>query len=58
MNAVQYMTVDGWKDLVIMGEIITDMVKAIEMVRASSRQNIQLIQFLDDGVSRHEWDNF
>jgi hypothetical protein len=52
------MTVDGWKDLVIMGEIITDMVKAIEMVRASSRQNIQLIQFLDDGVSRHEWDNF
>lgn len=57
-HPVQYMTYKGWKDLMIMDEIITDMSKAIEMVRASTRANIKLQQMSDVGVGKYEWNNF
>lgn len=57
-NPVQYMTHKGWKDLVIMDEIIYSMSKAIEMVRASTRSEIKLQQMSDVGIGKYEWNNF
>jgi hypothetical protein len=57
MKPVQYLELGGkWKNLIVMGQTITDMSSAIEIVRASKIKSISLQQI--DRVGVLEWDNF
>ena len=57
MNAVQYIVKNGiWRDLTFLGQIITDMACAINMVRDSKIKNIRLQKVWNE-TQVTVWDN-